>query len=119
MRAWAVVETGQPLQEIEMPTPEPKGAEVLLEVTDAGVEKMPVPIMRPMLDKKTISNASGDKSVQGEELDPPRAKILFSFDGESEAMYPSNARLLETRYIVHQALLCAAIFRTVDANCSH
>ncbi|MBL6077551.1 alcohol dehydrogenase catalytic domain-containing protein [Belnapia sp. T18] len=37
MRAWAVVETGQPLQEIEMPTPEPKGAEVLLEVTHAGV----------------------------------------------------------------------------------
>jgi alcohol dehydrogenase/propanol-preferring alcohol dehydrogenase len=37
MRAWAVVETGQPLQEIELPTPEPKGAEVLLEVTHAGV----------------------------------------------------------------------------------
>ncbi|MDO9711357.1 alcohol dehydrogenase [Paracraurococcus lichenis] len=37
MRAWAVVETGKPLQEIEMPTPEPKGAEVLLEVTHAGV----------------------------------------------------------------------------------
>ena len=37
MRAWAVVETGKPLQEIEMPTPEPKGSEVLLEVTHAGV----------------------------------------------------------------------------------
>ncbi len=37
MRAWAVVETGKPLQEIEMPTPEPQGAEVLLEVTHAGV----------------------------------------------------------------------------------
>ena len=37
MRAWAVVETGKPLQEIELPTPEPKGAEVLLEVTHAGV----------------------------------------------------------------------------------
>ncbi len=37
MRAWAVVETGKPLREIELPTPEPKGAEVLLEVTHAGV----------------------------------------------------------------------------------
>jgi propanol-preferring alcohol dehydrogenase len=37
MRAWAVVETGKPLQEIELPTPEPKGAEVLVEVTHAGV----------------------------------------------------------------------------------
>ncbi|MDB5373879.1 MAG: uncharacterized protein JWP04_2521 [Belnapia sp.] len=37
MRAWAVVETGKPLQEIELPTPEPKGFEVLLAVTHAGV----------------------------------------------------------------------------------
>ncbi|WP_135466124.1 alcohol dehydrogenase [Crenalkalicoccus roseus] len=37
MRAWAVVETGKPLQEIELPTPEPQGAQVLLEVTHAGV----------------------------------------------------------------------------------
>ena len=37
MRAWAVVENGQPLQEIELPTPEPKGTEVLLEVTYCGV----------------------------------------------------------------------------------
>lgn len=37
MKAWAVVENGKPLQEIELPTPEPKGDEVLLEVTHAGV----------------------------------------------------------------------------------
>jgi alcohol dehydrogenase, propanol-preferring len=37
MRAWAVVENGQPLQEIELPTPEPKGTEVLLETTHCGV----------------------------------------------------------------------------------
>ena len=37
MRAWAVVETGKPLQEMEFPTPEPTGAQVLLEVTHAGV----------------------------------------------------------------------------------
>ncbi|MEA2792292.1 MAG: alcohol dehydrogenase, propanol-preferring [Acetobacteraceae bacterium] len=37
MRAWAVIESGQPLQEIELPTPEPKGTEVLLEVTHCGV----------------------------------------------------------------------------------
>ena len=37
MRAWAVVENGQPLQEIELPTPEPTGTEILLEVTHCGV----------------------------------------------------------------------------------
>jgi len=37
MRAWAVVETGQPLQALDWPTPEPKGAEVLIEVTHCGV----------------------------------------------------------------------------------
>ena len=37
MRAWAVVENGKPLQNIELPTPEPKGTEVLVEVTHCGV----------------------------------------------------------------------------------
>jgi alcohol dehydrogenase, propanol-preferring len=37
MRAWAVVENGAPLQEIELPTPEPTGTEVLLAVTHCGV----------------------------------------------------------------------------------
>jgi alcohol dehydrogenase/propanol-preferring alcohol dehydrogenase len=37
MRAWAVVENGAPLRQIEMPTPEPTGTEVLLEVTHCGV----------------------------------------------------------------------------------
>ncbi len=37
MRAWAVVENEAPLQEIEWPTPEPVGTEVLLETTYCGV----------------------------------------------------------------------------------
>jgi alcohol dehydrogenase/propanol-preferring alcohol dehydrogenase len=37
MHAYAVVENGKPLAEIEMPTPEPKGTEVLLETTYCGV----------------------------------------------------------------------------------
>ncbi len=37
MRAWAVVETGKPLKELELPTPEPTGKQVLLEITHAGV----------------------------------------------------------------------------------
>ena len=37
MRAWAVVENGAPLQELELPTPEPAGTQVLLEVTHCGV----------------------------------------------------------------------------------
>ena len=37
MKAWAVVEAGKPLEHIDLPTPEPKGTEVLLEVTHCGV----------------------------------------------------------------------------------
>ena len=37
MRAWAVIENGADLQAIDLPTPEPKGTEVLLEVTHCGV----------------------------------------------------------------------------------
>ena len=37
MRAWAVVENEKPLQEIELPTPEPQGREILLETTYCGV----------------------------------------------------------------------------------
>jgi alcohol dehydrogenase/propanol-preferring alcohol dehydrogenase len=37
MRAWAVVENGAPLQEIDLPTPVPTGTQVLLETTHCGV----------------------------------------------------------------------------------
>jgi propanol-preferring alcohol dehydrogenase len=37
MHAWAVTEAGKALQEIDQPTPEPAGTEVLLEVTHCGV----------------------------------------------------------------------------------
>jgi alcohol dehydrogenase/propanol-preferring alcohol dehydrogenase len=37
MRAWAVTKCEAPLEEIELPTPEPKGTEVLLETTYCGV----------------------------------------------------------------------------------
>ena len=37
MRAWALVENEAPLQEIDLPTPEPQGTEVLLETLYCGV----------------------------------------------------------------------------------
>jgi len=37
MRAWAVVENEAPLKEIELPTPEPTGTEILLQTTYCGV----------------------------------------------------------------------------------
>ncbi|SOE90635.1 alcohol dehydrogenase/alcohol dehydrogenase, propanol-preferring [Burkholderia sp. YR290] len=37
MKLWAVVTNGEPLQAIEMDDPEPKGAEVLLDVSHCGV----------------------------------------------------------------------------------
>lgn len=37
MKSWAVCECGQPLRKIDLPTPEPVGSEVLLEVAYCGV----------------------------------------------------------------------------------
>lgn len=37
MKAWVVVEAGEPLQEIDLPMPEPQGTEVVVEVTHCGV----------------------------------------------------------------------------------
>src|SRR5580692_4695845 len=37
MRSQAIVEFGAPLKDIETPTPEPQGTEVLLRITDCGV----------------------------------------------------------------------------------
>lgn len=37
MKAWAVVAAGEPLEKMEFPTPEPKGAEVLIAVTHCGL----------------------------------------------------------------------------------
>ncbi len=37
MRAWAVIENEKPLAEIELPTPEPTGKQILLETTYCGV----------------------------------------------------------------------------------
>ena len=37
MRAWAVVANGMDLQEMDLPTPEPTGTEVLIQVTHCGV----------------------------------------------------------------------------------
>ena len=37
MRAWAVVDNEAPLQEIDLPTPEPQGTEILLETLYCGV----------------------------------------------------------------------------------
>ena len=37
MRAWAVVENGKPLQELELPTPEPKAGEVRIRVAASSV----------------------------------------------------------------------------------
>ncbi len=37
MHAWMVVKANEPLQKFELPTPVPRGSEVLVEVTHAGV----------------------------------------------------------------------------------
>ena len=37
MKAWAVIEAGAPLAEIDLPAPEPTGTEVVVEVTHCGV----------------------------------------------------------------------------------
>jgi alcohol dehydrogenase/propanol-preferring alcohol dehydrogenase len=67
MRAWAVVEAEQPLQEIEAPTPDPTGTQVLVEVSHCGVCHSDVHFWEGVLDlggpEKTPISAMG--------LEPP------------------------------------------------
>jgi propanol-preferring alcohol dehydrogenase len=63
MRAWAVVEAEKPLQEIDQPTPEPQGTQVLVEVTHCGVCHSDVHFWEGVLDlggpEKTPISAIG------------------------------------------------------------
>ena len=63
MRAWAVVEAEEPLQEIERPTPEPQGTQVLVEVSHCGVCHSDVHFWEGVLDlggpQKTPISAMG------------------------------------------------------------
>jgi propanol-preferring alcohol dehydrogenase len=65
MRAWAVVEAEKPLQEIDQPTPEPQGTQVLVEVTHCGVCHSDVHFWEGFLDlggpEKTPISALGLK----------------------------------------------------------
>jgi len=65
MRAWAVVEAEKPLQEIDQPTPEPQGTQVLIEVTHCGVCHSDVHFWEGFLDlggpEKTPISAMGLK----------------------------------------------------------
>jgi len=63
MRAWTVVEAEEPLQEIEQPTPEPEGTQVLVEVSHCGVCHSDVHFWEGVLDlggpQKTPISAMG------------------------------------------------------------
>ena len=65
MRAWAVVEFDSPLQELEQPTPEPQGTQVLVEVSHCGVCHSDVHFWEGVLDlggpEKTPITAIGLK----------------------------------------------------------
>ena len=65
MRTWAVVEAEKPLQELEQPTPEPQGTEVLVEVSHCGVCHSDVHFWEGFLDlgreEKTPISAMGMK----------------------------------------------------------
>ncbi len=65
MRAWAVVEAEKPLQELEQPTPEPAGTQVLVEVSHCGVCHSDVHFWEGFLDlggpEKTPISAMGLK----------------------------------------------------------
>jgi alcohol dehydrogenase/propanol-preferring alcohol dehydrogenase len=65
MRAWAVVEAEKPLQELEQPTPEPQGTQVLVEVSHCGVCHSDVHFWEGFLDlggpEKTPISAMGLK----------------------------------------------------------
>ena len=63
MRAWAVIEPEQPLQQVEAPTPQPEGTQVLVEVTHCGVRHSDLHFWEGVLDlgapEKTPISAIG------------------------------------------------------------
>ena len=65
MRSWAVVEAEKPLQEVEQPTPQPQGTQVLVEVSHCGVCHSDVHFWEGFLDlggpEKTPISALGLK----------------------------------------------------------
>ncbi len=68
MYAWAVVTSGTPLERIEMPTPEPTGTDVLIEVTRLANEGMlaPLPVtLMPTEEANLAMNRLRDGRVTG------------------------------------------------------
>jgi alcohol dehydrogenase/propanol-preferring alcohol dehydrogenase len=65
VRSWAVVEAEKPLEEIELPTPQPQGTQVLVEVSHCGVCHSDVHFWEGVLDlggpEKTPISAIGLK----------------------------------------------------------
>ena len=57
MRAWAVIETGKPLQEIELPTPEPTGKQVLL------APPLPSDKARPFVDETSLNTRAAREAL--------------------------------------------------------
>ncbi len=83
MRSYMVTEFGEPLSEIETPTPEPKGSEVLLRITASGVCHSDLHIWQGYFDLGGGNRAE----VRDRGVTPPRT-LGHEIFGEVEAVGP-------------------------------
>jgi len=84
MKSYKVVELGQPLQKIEEPNPQPKGTEVLVRITAAGVCHSDVHLWEGFFDM-----GGGNKYSTAKTMNPPRI-MGHEIVGVVEAVGPDS-----------------------------
>ena len=67
MKSYKVVEFGKPMQKVEEPTPTPKGTEVVVRITAAGVCHSDVHLWEGYFDM-----GGGNKYSTAKTMNPPR-----------------------------------------------
>ena len=82
MKSYKVVEFGQPLQKVEAPNPSPKGTEVLVRITAAGVCHSDVHLWEGFFDM-----GGGNKYSTAKTMNPPRT-MGHEIVGEVVALGP-------------------------------
>src|SRR6476469_1173903 len=84
MKSYKVVEFGQPLQKVEAANPQPKGSEVLLRITAAGVCHSDVHLWEGFFDM-----GGGNKYSTAKTMNPPRT-MGHEIVGEVVALGPDS-----------------------------
>jgi alcohol dehydrogenase, propanol-preferring len=112
MKAWAITQSGAPLEHIELPTPKPLGSEVLVAVTECGVCHSDLHLW------KGVYNMGGGKVMKLEErgVTLPRApghEIVGTVVGVGPT---ANGAAIGDRVIVYPWIGCGECAHCRDEN---